>query len=232
MERAGPYALLTPGAVIDRGMREPGSALRGSGGRAPSRDLPRWTTRSGNERRRTVNGPPHVTSKLANRYKSRKQYKQHIKPGPRSPADAARHAAATDPLRGRASEPTAAEAAAKPDPAQVKEGLARYGVPVLFPEGWSAAPLRWVMETVGARQLALLPEHPGLLAAVDQHVAALREAIEVNEETLGDYLLGFVDELRERNWTFTGEPDFATLRLTAICLLARELGHLGDELPA
>lgn len=121
---------------------------------------------------------------------------------------------------------------AGPAPAQVKDGLPGYGGPVLYPEGWSAAPLRWVMETVGARQLALLPRHPGLLAAVDQHVAALRETIEITEETLGDYLLGFVDELRERNWTYTGEPDFATLRLTAICLLARELGYLDDELPA
>lgn len=88
------------------------------------------------------------------------------------------------------------------------------------------------MDTLSPERIARLTAHPGVLAAVDQHMAALREAIELDEETLGDYLLGFVDELRDRNWTFTGEPDFATLRLTAICLLARRLGRLDDELPA
>lgn len=88
------------------------------------------------------------------------------------------------------------------------------------------------MDTVGARQLPRLSANPGMLAAVDQHIAALRDAIELDAETLGDYLLGFLDELRDRRWTFTGEPDFPTLRLTAICLLARELGYLDDELPA
>jgi hypothetical protein len=117
-------------------------------------------------------------------------------------------------------------------PAQVKDGLPRYGVPVLYQEGWSAAPLRWVMDTLGPEQLDLPSVHPGVLAAVDQHMADLRDAIELDAETLGDYLLGFVDELRERRWTFTGEQDYAALRLTAICLLARRLGYLGDELPA
>ncbi len=117
-------------------------------------------------------------------------------------------------------------------PAQVKDGLPRYGVPVFHQEEWSAAPLRWVMDTLGPEQLALPSADPGVLAAVDQHTAALREAIDLDEETLGDYLLGFVDELRERRWTFTGVQDYPALRLTAVCLLARRLGYLDDELPA
>jgi hypothetical protein len=101
-----------------------------------------------------------------------------------------------------------------------------------FEEGWSVAPLRWVMDALGADQLDRMSADPSLLAAVDQHAAALRETIELDRETLGDYLLGFLDELRDRHWTFTGTQDYAALRLTAICRVARELGFLGDGLPA
>ncbi|HEX4813945.1 MAG TPA: DUF6401 family natural product biosynthesis protein [Nonomuraea sp.] len=88
------------------------------------------------------------------------------------------------------------------------------------------------MNTLGDAQLARMSGDPGLVAAVDQHAAVLRDAIPLDRETLGDYLLGFLDELRHRGWSFTGEPDPASLRLTAVCWLARELGFLGDELPA
>jgi hypothetical protein len=88
------------------------------------------------------------------------------------------------------------------------------------------------MNALGDTQLALMGNDPGLVAAVDQHAAVLRDAIPLDRETLGDYLLGFLDELRHRGWSFTGEPDAAALRLTAICWLARELGFLSDELPA
>jgi hypothetical protein len=118
------------------------------------------------------------------------------------------------------------------DPGRVNDALPRYGGPMHFEEGWSAAPLRWVMKRLGAEQLARAAAEPGLMAAVDQHAAELRETIVLDRETLGDYLLGFLDELRERGWVFTGVQDFPALRLTAICRLARELGCLGDELPA
>ncbi|MEW9549087.1 DUF6401 family natural product biosynthesis protein [Nonomuraea sp. NPDC050783] len=88
------------------------------------------------------------------------------------------------------------------------------------------------MNTLGHAQLARLAAEPGLVAAVDQHAADLRDAIPLDRETLGDYLLGFLDELRRRGWTFTGEPDAPSLRLTAVCWLAREHGFLSDELPA
>ncbi|MGP3958820.1 DUF6401 family natural product biosynthesis protein [Nonomuraea sp. 3N208] len=91
------------------------------------------------------------------------------------------------------------------------------------------------MGELGDTQLARMGSEPGLVAAVDQHAAVLRDAIPLDRETLGDYLLGFLDELRHRGWAFTGEPaelDAAALRLTAVCWLARELGFLNDELPA
>jgi hypothetical protein len=109
---------------------------------------------------------------------------------------------------------------------------------VVFEEGWAVSPLRWLMNTLGDAQLARMSGDPGLVAAVDQHAAVLRDAIPLDRETLGDYLLGFLDELRHRGWIFTdeagehGEPDAAALRLTAVCWLARELGFLEDGLPA
>ncbi|MGI5288931.1 DUF6401 family natural product biosynthesis protein [Nonomuraea polychroma] len=89
------------------------------------------------------------------------------------------------------------------------------------------------MNALGDAQLARMGSDPGLVAAVDQHAAVLRDAIPLDRETLGDYLLGFLDELRQRGWAFTGEhAEPAALRLTAVCWLARERGFLSDELPA
>ncbi|MER7505990.1 DUF6401 family natural product biosynthesis protein [Nonomuraea pusilla] len=94
------------------------------------------------------------------------------------------------------------------------------------------------MSTLGRAQLARMASDPGLVAAVDQHAAVVRDAIPLDRETLGDYLLGFLDELRHRGWSFPDrldeldEPDAPALRLTAVCWLARELGFLEDELPA
>jgi Family of unknown function (DUF6401) len=79
-----------------------------------------------------------------------------------------------------------------------------------------------------ARYAARLPElvfEPGLAAAVDQHAAAVRDAVGGVEElhcTLGDYVLGFTDALREIGWTHHDGYDFAGLRLTAVCWLRRE----------
>lgn len=103
---------------------------------------------------------------------------------------------------------------------------------MLFEEGWATSPLRWLMDTLGHDQLARLTAEPGLVAVVDQHAAALRDTIALDRESLGDYLLGFADELRERGWVFRGGHDPAAARLTAICWLARELGLLADESPA
>ncbi|MEU9602952.1 DUF6401 family natural product biosynthesis protein [Streptomyces sp. NPDC048057] len=81
---------------------------------------------------------------------------------------------------------------------------------------------------------------PGLVAAVDQHAASLRDALvprprrsagrgrgwsdagSVRREDLADYVLGFTDWLAETEWTEPVGHDFATLRLTAVCWLVRE----------
>ncbi|NYI05048.1 DUF6401 family natural product biosynthesis protein [Allostreptomyces psammosilenae] len=107
----------------------------------------------------------------------------------------------------------------------------------MFMEEFSAGgqapdPLRWAMEEFGHR-LAHMPYDPALVAAVDQHAAEVRDAIELGRETLGDYLLGFVDGLREQGWEpYTAPDPFAMLRLSAVCWLAREHGFLADETSA
>ncbi|CAM5422554.1 hypothetical protein GCM10010222_09270 [Streptomyces tanashiensis] len=73
---------------------------------------------------------------------------------------------------------------------------------------------------------------PGLVAAVDQHAAAVCDALlparrgpegrTVRREELADYVLGFTDWLSEAEWTEPVGHDFATLRLTAVCWLIRE----------
>ncbi|SEK88091.1 DUF6401 family natural product biosynthesis protein [Nonomuraea pusilla] len=97
------------------------------------------------------------------------------------------------------------------------------------------------MSNLGRAQLARMASDPGLVAAVDQHAAVVRDSIPLDRETLGDYLLGFLDELRHRGWSCADrldeldeleELDAPALRLTAVCWLARELGFLEDELPA
>lgn len=86
-----------------------------------------------------------------------------------------------------------------------------------------------------ARRLPELAFEPGLVAAVDQHSAAIRDAVyehsysRVDEhgslrEALTDYVLGFTDALREMGWHTHEGYDFATLRLTAVCHFMREYG--------
>ncbi|MEU1719326.1 DUF6401 family natural product biosynthesis protein [Actinomadura sp. ATCC 39365] len=99
---------------------------------------------------------------------------------------------------------------------------------MVFEEGWALSPLRWLMDTLGHAQLARMESEPALVAAVDQHAALLRDAIPLDRETLGDYLLGFLDELRHRGWIFSGDHDAPALRLTAVCWLAREQGFLAE----
>ncbi|WP_405856575.1 DUF6401 family natural product biosynthesis protein [Streptomyces sp. NBC_00090] len=88
-------------------------------------------------------------------------------------------------------------------------------------------------------RLAEFTSEPGLVAAVDQHAAAVCDALvpaqrrgpgrprrpegrTVRREELADYVLGFTDGLSEAEWTEPAGHDFATLRLTAVCWLIRE----------
>lgn len=95
-----------------------------------------------------------------------------------------------------------------------------------------ASPLAGVVASFMPR-LAEFAFDPGLVAAVDQHAAAVCDklnAVEapmpaqrtVDRGDLTDYVLGFKDVLAETGWHEPVGYDFATLRLTAICWLVRE----------
>lgn len=81
-------------------------------------------------------------------------------------------------------------------------------------------------------RLAEFSVEPGLVAAVDQHAAAVCDALvparrgpegrTVRREELADYVLGFTDRLAEADWVEPAGYDFAALRLTAVCWLIRE----------
>lgn len=86
-------------------------------------------------------------------------------------------------------------------------------------------------------RLAEFAFEPGLVAAVDQHAAAVCDALipaqrgpeprVIVREDLADYVLGFTDVLAEAHWHEPVGYDFAALRLTAICWLIREYDLLG-----
>ncbi|RCV50533.1 DUF6401 family natural product biosynthesis protein [Marinitenerispora sediminis] len=75
-------------------------------------------------------------------------------------------------------------------------------------------------------------EDPGVTAELDQHAAAVRDSIErdgtrLTRSSLTHYLHGFVDGCRERGWDSDGvDYDWETLRLLAICRLAKEYGFI------
>lgn len=72
---------------------------------------------------------------------------------------------------------------------------------------------------------------PGFTAAVDQHVAEVRDRLEVRDaglvpsapdpEVLADYALGFLDALDENGWREPVGHDYAVCRLTAISWLVK-----------
>lgn len=77
-----------------------------------------------------------------------------------------------------------------------------------------------------------IPE-PWLTAGLDQHAAAVRDSIErdgvgVSRRSLTHYLRGFMDGCVERGWTSASVHfDWETMRLLAICRMARECGFVG-----
>ncbi|MEU1688826.1 DUF6401 family natural product biosynthesis protein [Micromonospora sp. NPDC005707] len=87
---------------------------------------------------------------------------------------------------------------------------------------------------VGTTGLAAAAANPGLLAAVDQHAAAVRDSLDGDRRlltvaALAGYAEGVRDAAREHGWqppvepVDWSEPDWLLTRLLAVCLLTRAL---------
>ncbi|SCL54645.1 DUF6401 family natural product biosynthesis protein [Micromonospora chersina] len=87
---------------------------------------------------------------------------------------------------------------------------------------------------VGTAGLAAAAANPGLLAAVDQHAAAVRDSLHGDRRgltvaALAGYAEGMRDAAREHGWVPPAEPidwsepDWVLTRLLAVCLLTRAL---------
>ncbi|GIH93277.1 DUF6401 family natural product biosynthesis protein [Planobispora siamensis] len=89
----------------------------------------------------------------------------------------------------------------------------------LWPARVRAEFAQWVLD--------LRAEHPGVGASLDQHIAAVRHSLaevgqQLNVAGLLGYLIGFWDGAHDKGWRAPqpGQPlDFATLRLSALCLM-------------
>jgi hypothetical protein len=99
------------------------------------------------------------------------------------------------------------------------------------------SPLVKISSTYGPR-FAEFAFEPAFTAAVDQHVAEIRDRLSANHpglvpppprrEDLTDYALGFLDALAEIDWREPVGHDYAVCRLTAISWLARQHGLLTE----
>jgi len=90
-----------------------------------------------------------------------------------------------------------------------------------------------LMRAVGAAGLAAAARLPGLLAAVDQHAAAVRDSLgpgagAISRAALGGYARGLVDAARSAGWRATGtavdwaRAEWLLVRLVAVAALATE----------
>jgi hypothetical protein len=88
--------------------------------------------------------------------------------------------------------------------------------------------------SVGTTGLAAAAANPGLLAAVDQHAAAVRDSVHGDRRgltvaALAGYANGVRDAAVEHGWQPPAEPidwaqpDWLLTRLLAVCALARSL---------
>lgn len=79
-----------------------------------------------------------------------------------------------------------------------------------------------LIRDIGEAGVAQMASLPGLAAAVDQHVAAVRDAVESSGESLLDYLHGFTDSAFERGWWPRDTHDWEFVRVVAVCWMMRQ----------
>jgi Family of unknown function (DUF6401) len=98
--------------------------------------------------------------------------------------------------------------------------------------------LNGLMIWLGEPGLAAAGTLPGLMALVDQHAAAVRDALGdpadgLSAVSLAGYAAGVRDALIEADWRVPAvaeqdwsRPEWPTVRLLAICVLARSHGYV------
>ncbi|GAA3722481.1 hypothetical protein HDA32_000850 [Spinactinospora alkalitolerans] len=97
---------------------------------------------------------------------------------------------------------------------------------------FAECPLARLSHDFGQFGLLEASASPGLTAELDQHSAAVRDSIQrdgaaVSRRSLAHYLRGFMDGCLERGWHSSGAGyDWETLRLLAICQMAKEYGFV------
>jgi hypothetical protein len=97
---------------------------------------------------------------------------------------------------------------------------------------------------VGASGLMLSAESPGMLAAVDQHAAEVRDALISAETSTGrdaghgpavhlllGYARGFVEAAIGRGWLPQAGSDWESVRLAAVCQLVAQAQSPAPSLP-
>jgi hypothetical protein len=102
--------------------------------------------------------------------------------------------------------------------------------------------LTGLMDSVGATGLTAAASRPGLLAAVDQHAAGVRDSLLAAGAAVGAAALaGYAEGVREAagshgwqppvtpiDWS---DPDWVLTRLLAVCALALDAGCAGADRP-
>lgn len=82
--------------------------------------------------------------------------------------------------------------------------------------------MRVLIRDIGDAGVEQMESAPGLAAAVDQHVAAVRDAVEASGESLMDYLQSFTDSAFERGWWPDDTHDWEFVRVVAVCWMMRQ----------
>ena len=82
-----------------------------------------------------------------------------------------------------------------------------------------------LVRDIGDAGIAEMAGSPGLAAAVDQHVATLRDELgSPGPEQLMDYLHGFAEDAFRRGWWPEDTRDWEFVRIVAVCWMIAESG--------
>ncbi|TDC41076.1 hypothetical protein E1281_37705 [Actinomadura sp. KC345] len=89
-------------------------------------------------------------------------------------------------------------------------------------DGDSPEALGLLVRDIGEAGVAEMAGSPGLAAAVDQHVASLKDELGTpGEQELMGYLRRFAEEAFDRGWWPDDTRDWEFVRIVAVCWMMR-----------